>query len=64
MDKLYAIQKDRQNGHHKSLEVMWDQLRATFVEVNSGDDENFTNLLNANWRTSNGCKVKTAAGKL
>jgi len=41
VDKMRAVIQLRRNGQAITLENLWDQLRSAFVEVNSGDVENF-----------------------
>ncbi len=39
IDKMKDIQKDSRNGHHIPLEVMSENLCASFMDVNSGYEE-------------------------
>ncbi len=39
------IQQSSQPGLAMSIEILWDQPRTVYVEVNSGHGENFNDLL-------------------
>ncbi len=41
VDKMKALVQALRCGNAITLEDLWDQLRSVFVEVNSGDVENF-----------------------
>jgi hypothetical protein len=45
VDKMRALVQSRRSGQAITLGSLWDQLQSAFVEVNSGDMENFDDEL-------------------